>query len=187
MVISTRKLGYVVYTYPRAGLNAFTRTYELKTHRHLRGTHFDDDAMGMKIISIIRNPKDSVASLIAMNDRKGHSHIGDHYYDQIVQDLIDDYSAKMEFIEKNSMMVVLYEDFCIDATAVVRKVANLLGDELVDPDAVSTDIFNRDGTHVSSSRELPNYGDFVEYLQSFDFTRANESYERLASKHRLNL
>jgi hypothetical protein len=188
---STRKNGYVVYTYPRSGLNAFTHTYELQTEVHLRGTHFDDDADGMQIVSIIRDPKSSVASLIAMNAKKGHSQIGDEGYHAMVDLYIREFSDKMRFIDSNAEIVVLYEDFCKDPSAVVKKVADALGDEILHPEAVSTKIFNggpySSVPHVSSSRELPDYDEFVQYLTRFDFEQAEKNYEALANKHRLNL
>lgn len=173
----------VVFTYPRSGLNFLVDTYNQQTKHHLHSTHFESEVNGREVLSIVRDPKSTIASILVMDINNGGLSLDDPKFDQHVGNRINEYIQAMRYIRKFGRVVVFYKDLCQDPGGVVQKLAKYLDDEILYPEALAQGVYAEG--HLTSSRSLSYHQDVVDRLKDFRWGQALVEYNILLAEHKI--
>lgn len=166
-------------TYPRTGSHYLDRLIYKKAKFHIERSHtvnqlFDiNNKKTKRIVTIARDPKDSIASWIGLNKFLGSTYRG-------TSEMMTDYILLYNFLYDNADYVIGYEDLVEYPDAVTEKILELL--EINDENYLDfvTDVDYDSKTYIQSSKSVPGYGDIN--LDDFNFDSCYFYYERLLER-----
>jgi len=158
---------YLVY-YPRSAGRYFMYNYEQMTMTSGVFSHNVKVMKNSNVISIIRNPQDSISStIIAGLVLKNNKEQALSILKDLVDKQFDEYTKTYSSIIRLKPVIVKYEDVVNDFNSVVKKVAPILGHKVV------CDFKNM--THPSSSQ----------YLATSKLDDSYDDVYRVVSQHKL--
>ena len=166
-------------TYPRSGSHYFDRLVYEKAKFHIERSHtvhqlFDiNNNKTKRIVTIARDPKESVASWIALNKFLGSTYRG-------VSEMMGDYVLLYSFLYENADYVIDYKDLIQFPEIVTNKILQLL--EIDDSNYLQfvTDIDYDSKTYIQSSKSVPGYEDIN--LDELNFDSCYFYYYRLLER-----
>ena len=163
-------------TYPRSGQNLFRMLLRQQGYR-IAASHNTEDFLNKKqVVSIIRNPVDSVASAFAMvSFYKKEIEYG------LVELMLKNYEKTYSWLLSNYAHVILYEDLIERPKEVVEAFLNRFS--LNKKDIVYDLNLSKDDPkekYLVSSKNLDIYNEILEYTKTCLFIdAATESYRKL--------
>ena len=167
-------------TYPRSGSHFFMDTlYEIEkinfTKSHFLDQLFDkDNSKQKKIITIARDPIDSISSYLALNKERK---IRDEF--SIVQKTTD-YVLMYSFLCENADYVIDFNDLITDPDSVIKKILDLLNIDKNKYHNFATYAIPKYKNFIPSSKELINYDKNI--LNSFNTDLCYFYYNKLLEK-----
>lgn len=166
-------------TYPRSGSHYFDKLIYEKAKFHIERSHvinhlFDKNNKKIKkIVTIARDPKESISSWIALNKFLSSDYRG-------INEMVTDYIFLYNFLYENADYVIDYKDLVGYPDAVTEKILALLGINDKNSSQFVTDIDYDSKTYIKSSTVVPGYKDIE--LDSFNIDLCYFYYHRLLEK-----
>lgn len=139
----------ILLTFPRCGSHYLGSLIRQNAKIQIPQTHIIGDALLKFPISIIRNPKDSFISQIAMDKHYG--------LNRLYNNLADGYIKMYKYLIENESLLIKYEDLIDSPELVTINVCNYLGHpikEVVYKDYLFDQIQNN---HLVSSKKSEYY------------------------------
>ncbi len=125
------------------------------------------------IITIARDPKESIASWIALNKFLGSTYRG-------VREMMGDYVLLYSFLYENADYVIDYEDLVESPDAVTKKILELLEIDDTNASQFVTDIDYDSKTYIQSSKSVPGYEEID--LDELDFDSCYFYYHKILER-----
>lgn len=175
---------YVV-TFPRSGSHYFDRVFYKETKLRIETSHavnwlFDKDNNKQRtIITIIRDPKDSIASYIAYEENKLKDS-GWHVDDNRINQIITEYILLYSFLYENAEHVIDFNDLIAHPEYTTKKILALLDIKEKDIHLFDGYFGDEDAFFIESSKNLPSYNKDI--LNSFNVDACYFYYNRLLTK-----
>ena len=176
--IPTDKVIPHVLTYPRSGMHFFDDTlYEIE-NIHFTKSHFLDEVFDKNnnkqrlIITIARDPIDSISSYLAI-----HNGTGDEF---LITQRITDYVLMYAFLCENADYVVDFNDLVTYPESVIKKILSLVNIDKNRYNVFFRDNINKNKNYKASSKSLPNYKKNI--LDDFDLDLCYYYYYKLLEK-----
>lgn len=169
-------------TYPRSGSHYFAKLVYEKTMFNIQRSHtvnisFDNNNNKTKtIVTIARDPKDSIVSLIALELGRGFN-----MTDTRINEIITNYILLYNFLFQEADYVVDFNDLVLYPDAVIEKILGLL--EIDDTSYLKfPDNTNYDADEMAkkSSKNIPIYENIN--LNNFNIELCYLYYNKLLSK-----
>jgi hypothetical protein len=166
-------------TYPRSGSHYFDKLLYQKANFHIERSHvinhlFDKDNKKIKrIITIARDPKESISSWIGLNKFLSSDYRG-------VNEMITDYIFLYNFLYENADYVIDYNDLVEYPNSVTEKILELLEINDKNSSQFVTEIDYDSKTYIKSSKSVPGYNDID--LDGFNVELCYFYYQRLLQK-----
>lgn len=166
-------------TYPRSGSHYFDRLIYEKVKFHIERSHTVHQLFGINnnktrtLITIARDPKESIASWVALNKFLGSTYRG-------VNEMMGDYVLLYSFLYDNADYVIDYKDLIEFPDVVTTKILELLEIDESNSSQFVTDIDYDSKTYVQSSKTVPGYEDTN--LDDLDFTSCYFYYKKLLER-----
>jgi hypothetical protein len=170
-------------TYPRSGQNLFTGLLGQQNYSISRSHEISDFSNQSHVITIIRNPVDSVASAIAMVD------FYKEFYEQeigysLIPSMLKEYERMYAWLLENATYVISYDDLLHNPKRTVEKFLNDLGLEW---GSIEYDLgLTRDNPKnlsLVSSKNVDSYPGYLEYVKTASFVEdAKKIYAKLLLK-----
>lgn len=162
-------------TYPRSGSWLFAKTLYRKTGFPINKFHWKI-ITSLKTVSIIRNPKDTLTSKIAMEVQNNNYSLNIENVKSVIQEYISFYS----YIEKNVSIIIDYDALVKDPQKTIEVFAQrnnlkILEDETYVPDTGDDPEIG----YWVTSKKLSTYKDVERILEDADLSEAYKIYERL--------
>jgi len=170
-------------TYPRSGSHYFDdMLYEQEkihfTKSHYPNELFDENNNKQRpIITIARDPLDSVSSYLALNKYLHFDEMGSQY---TILEKITEYAFMYAFLCENADYVIDFNDLVSYPESVVKKILSLLNIDKNKYDLFDRTEPDRYKDYVPSSKSLPNYKS--DFLDNFDFNLCYYYYHKLLEK-----
>jgi len=167
-------------TYPRSGSHFFMDTlYEIEkinfTKSHFLDQLFDKDNNKQRtIITIARDPIDSISSYLALNRER---RVMDEF--SIVKNKTD-YVLMYSFLCENADYVIDFNDLITDPDSVIKKILDLLNIDKKEYHNFATHPIPKYKNFIPSSKELINYDKNI--LNSLDLDLCYYYYHKLLEK-----
>lgn len=169
-------------TFPRSGSHFFAKLIYKKTKFNLQRSHTVNIAFGYdnskikKIVTIIRDPKDTITSLIALENGLGYYIKNDR-----INEIITEYILFYNFLLQEADYVIDFKDLITYPDIVVDKMLELLEiDEKTYLKYPDDTYYDAVGLAKESSKSIPGYEDVD--LDSFNLNLCYLYYEKLLSK-----
>lgn len=169
-------------TFPRSGSHFFAKLIKEKTMFNLQRSHtvniaFDNNNNKTKtIVTIVRDPKDTITSLIALESGNGYDITNDR-----INDIITQYILFYSFLFQESDYVIDFKDLTTYPDTVVNKMLELLEIDkesyIKYPDDVC---YDAQGLAKKSSKSIPIYNSIN--LDDFNISLCYLYYNKLLSK-----
>lgn len=145
-------------TYPRSGSHYFDRLFEKESGFRIEKTHtvnwvFDKDHNKQRvIITIARDPRDSIASYIAAEHRGVYEVTW-----QRVNQIVSEYILLYSFLYEHADYVIDFNDLVKYPDTTIKKVIELLDIKEDEHHLFDGDYGQPDPFFVESSKDLPDY------------------------------
>jgi len=169
-------------TFPRSGSHYFAKLVKEKTMFNIQRSHsvntsFDNNNKKTKnIITIARDPKDSITSLIALGVAQGFS-----MTDSKIDEIITQYILLYNFLIQEADYVIDFNDLVLYPDTVIEKILDLIQIDtksyLKFPDLTD---YDTKGLARVSSKSIPFYNDIT--INSFDMGPCYFYYNKLLSR-----
>lgn len=164
----------IILTMPRSGSNLLENTVESMGMFRIGKSHYCWDSRGKNIITVIRNPLDTLTSFAAM---RMHYRGG-----EIRKDIVAQYCSTYRYLIKNADIILDYEDLVKDPHSVAAFVINSIGKTVFfkSPEIKrNEDIASR--KYLVSSGVSDYYSVAKELMLSEDLGECYELYEQALS------
>lgn len=171
-------------TYPRSGSHYFDDMLYQQEKIHFTKSHYlnelfdENNNKKRPIITIARDPIDSVRSYLALNKYLHLDNLEGRQY--TVLEKITEYAFMYAFLCENADYVIDFNDLVSYPESVIKKILNLLN---IDKNKyIFFDNFKdvRYKDYIPSSKSLPNYEN--NFLDNFDFNLCYYYYHKLLEK-----
>lgn len=171
----------VILCTPRVASRFFAEAFQKEIGISLQKTHSSASPLLSKyeIIGIVRNPLDTIASIIAMGHFLHNTPIGDEInIDSFIKSYIDTNKA---IIEK-AKMIIMYDDLVEDVESVVKKVINKINISKPEYphytiDKKIEDVVDPINGYLVSSKTYKNYTLIKDKILEYDLLEAYEIYQ----------
>lgn len=172
-------------TFPRSGLHYFTRVFHKEIGLYIENSHEvnwiygKDNKKERTVITIARDPRDSIASYIAYEQSRFAGFewtVSDTRINQIVTEYITQYN----FLYEHADYVIDFNDLIKYPDAVVKKILNLLSIEKENYHLFNKSVKKEDSSFKESSKDLPYYD--KDMLDKFNVEACYVYYNRLLEK-----
>lgn len=162
-----------IVTYPRSGANYLSNLILNNCRQEINYFHIPQNPDRF-IITIVRNPFESIHSHVAM---RKHYHPDEGYSKRYNNEYKDMYN----FLYENADIIIKYEDLIESSEKVLLKICNDLGFEINPLDIpVPVTMDNKENTYLRSSKTSSEYK--KEHFKIEDISDCYESYNKLLSK-----
>lgn len=168
-------------TYPRSGSHYFEKIMHSHTKRYIEKSHTvnwllnQNNEKQRTIITIARDPKDSIASYLAVESR-GIYPITMNRINQVVTEYITKYNFMYDYAD----YVVDFNDLIKYPDAIIKKILSLSDINEEDYHLTGRDTPDMDAFYLESSKNLPGYD--KHNLNDFNIDLAYFYYNRLLEK-----
>jgi hypothetical protein len=168
-------------TYPRSGSHYFDRIFQKESGFRIEKTHtvnwfFDKDCVKYRtVITIARDPRESIASYIAAEHRDVYP-VTTNRINQVVSEYILLYS----FLYEHADYVIDFKDLVKNPDATVKKLISLLDIKEDEHYLFDGDYGKEDPFFLESSKDLPDYNKYL--LDDFNIDLCYFYYNRLLEK-----
>lgn len=138
----------------------------------------------LKLITIVRDPKDLLVSHVSLAIKQRHEgFIIDENnplnIDNVIS-LAEKYSNDYLELEKNSTIVVSYDQLMLFPFEVISAIAHSMGIDVI-TDKYETQLVDFDDYTVSS-KQLPHYDDIRNIIKEMDLSNFYQAYHKILSK-----
>lgn len=164
----------VIICYPRCASTYLGRYIEQRTMKHLQKIHHLKVIPGYKIVGIIRNPVDALASFVSM---VGH-HENRVDYDKILEKQIIKYNLSLEFLIKNADIIVDHKTIIENPEYSVKTICDFLNikikynfDYVDQIEDIPKDHF------LKTSKRLESYSRILEIIDKTDIAKSENLYK----------
>jgi len=169
----------ILITYPRSGLHFFSTAFEDFTGIHLNSSH-EKVYNNKNIITIIRNPLDSISSWYSMNkSSKNGNLITD-------EDYVSIYNNLYLFFNHRADTIIKFEDMSDNIEKVMEIICNKYNLEKIrnlDLNLILSNLSkNLKGDVIHTSKNLENYNNDKEYWKTIDLSESIKLYNILKQK-----
>jgi len=159
-------------TFPRSGVNYFAEFFYQLTGLYLPRSHEPMSAMGKQMISIVRNPVDTIASATAMylttNSHLTTEQVAESFSRQY-------YTFYNKILNSGPNVVIDYEKFIERPMDVLISFIKYLD---IEYDVVEyNDQLENHDDYVVSSKSSIIYEDTLNYIKTLDLTLHTKEYE----------
>jgi len=169
-------------TFPRSGSHYFAKLVYEKTMFNIQRSHsinisFDrNNKKTKKIVTIARDPKDSITSLIALEKS-----FVPHMPDSKINEMITNYIMFYSFLLQEADYIIDFKELISSPDKVIDKALDFLQiDSTSYLNFPDTTDYNAKGLARKSSKSIPMYENIN--LDSFDMGLSYLYYEKLLSK-----
>lgn len=175
------KLRFHLTTYPRSGSHYFEKVMHKQTKRYIEKSHAvtwlldKNNNKQRTIITIARDPIESIASYIAVEHR-GEYPVTMNRVNQIVSEYITKYNFMYDYAD----YVVDFNDLVKYPDGIVKKILSLSDINEEDYHLVGRDVPDEDNFYLATSKELPEYG--KDLLEDYNIGLCYFYYNRLLEK-----
>jgi hypothetical protein len=169
-------------TFPRSGSHYFAKLVKEKTMFNIQRSHsvntsFDNNNKKTKnIITIARDPKDSIISLIALGVAQGFN-----MTDSKINEIMTQYILLYNFLIQEADYVIDFNDLVLYPDTVIEKILDLIQIDtksyLKFPDLTD---YDAKGLARESSKSIPSYNDIT--INSFNMGPCYFYYNKLLSR-----
>ncbi len=167
-------------TYPRSGSHYFDDLIYEEKKLHFNKSHYLDQLFDKNnnknrtIITIARDPKDSISSYLALFrlHEPGNEHI--------ISEKITEYILMYSFLYEHADYVIDFNDLVNNPKPVIEKVLNFISIEEDDYHRFNTDAVSKFKGFIPSSKPLASYNDKV--LDGFNLDLCYFYYNKLLEK-----
>jgi len=172
-------------TYPRSGAHYFDRVFYKNTKFHIEHSHSVDWLYDRKnnkarvVITIARDPKDSIASYIA-HEKNKFSGLDWYVNDTRVSQIITEYIVMYNFLYEHADYIIDFNDLVGKPEETVKRLFTLLDVSEKDCHLFDGHFGHEDPFFVESSKELPGYD--RARLDDFNLDLCYFYYHRLLEK-----
>jgi hypothetical protein len=171
-------------TYPRSGSHYFDDAIYKEIGIHIEKSHsvmklFDKDSNKIKkIITIVRNPKDSITSYIA-NQLK-NTQLNEESLNIKINQLLTEYIMFYNFLYEYADYIIDFNDLVTNTDLLIKKVINLLKIEEKDYIFFDRNIHIYSKEYVHSSKILSSYD--KDLLNNFNLDLCYFYYNKILEK-----
>jgi len=142
------------------------------------------DVEKLKLITIVRDPKDLLVSHVSLSVKQRHkgfiidedTPLNIDNIKTLAEKYCDDYLE----LEKNSTIVINYDQLVLSPFEVTSTIANNMGIDII-TDKYETQLVDFDDYSVSS-KQLPHYDDIRNVINEMDFSYFYQAYQKILSK-----
>jgi hypothetical protein len=181
------KLPYLL-TYPRSGSHYFDDLVYKEAKIHIEKSHFvnllfdKNNNKEKTILTIVRDPIDSINSVVAAETQNASMRINPHFVRPKVNELITFYILLYSFLCDHADYVIDFNDLVEYPDAVIKKTLNLL-----EINEENYNLFYRGEQpyakeYIPSSKKLPNYDKDILSKYNFNIDLCYFYYNRLLEK-----
>ena len=174
----------ILLTFPRSGSTALEKSLLAKCEVVLDKTHIVEESKNKKIITVIRDPLESMTSFIAMtlhyfpdieNSDNWKRMFGDLSWTGIFNEIYD-------YLILNANLVITYEGLMDNLTETTKLVSDFLNLKMVNPNAeITVGDDNPSAYYLSTSKRSPIYDEAIKKANSLDLTSCYERYNKIKS------
>ena len=172
-----------VITYPRSGQNLFRDLLNQQDYFMPHSHEITDFLNEKHVVTIARNPVDSVASAIAMVD-----FYKEHYKEEIshlmIPSMLIKYEKTYAWLLENATYIIAYEDLTNNPKETVEKFLDYLSLKRSNVDyKLNMSKDNPDHLSLVSSKNVDSYPKYLEHVKASAFLESAEKiYEKVLSK-----
>lgn len=167
---------HVLVTIPRTGSNYLMRLIQQKTKNfHITKTH-SFPKNHKHIITIARDPKDTILSTAAMNAHSGNWH------DYNFSGFINEYVKLGNKLYHEAKIIISYDDLIKHPDRVVKYLANAMNIEYIDNHYTNTLSDDPKLGYLVSSQTSMYYHMIEPLMDTLDLSEAYEIYNKMLSK-----
>jgi hypothetical protein len=160
----------ILLTFPRCGSFYLQQLIYQNTGIMLPKTHIIEESDLKFPISIIRNPKDSIKSMIAMELHYNK----DYKFD--INILTNFYIDLISYLINNESFLIKYDDLLKNSNEVTKAVCSFLGENIEGVSYKNVLVDMKEYKHLISSKKSDMYSKF--YISENDLFEANLLYIR---------
>jgi hypothetical protein len=148
-------------TFPRSGSHYFDKLVYEKEGIHIEKSHsvdllFDKNNNKIrKIITIVRDPKDSITSFISLEEQRGRRTL--FFQNLRIHQMMSEYVTINNFLYENADYVIDFNDLLIHPDLVIKKIIELLEINKEDYKNFNTTKDEYPKTYILSSKNLSSY------------------------------
>jgi hypothetical protein len=170
-------------TYPRSGSHYFDDILYEEEKIHFTKSHFLDELFDKnnnkirKIITISRDPVDSISSYVGLYNGFGLYPVGHEY---LFQEKITEYVLMYSFLCEHADYVIDFNDLLQHPKPVIKKILKLLDINKNKYNIFDNNIIPRHENFKPSSKSLPHYDKSM--LDNFDLSLCYYYYYKLLEK-----
>lgn len=177
----------MIYSYMRSGSHFFTDYFRQRTGFCFETSHkYNDDTERKGTIAIVRDPVEAIASTCAMiwsNNQEEHHEDLNNWSDYQV----NLYLETLRTTKEKSSVIIDYENLCKNPEDHVSYISKLVDIPI-----------NNNGEYVSllkdnpsdgfsvTSKSIPIYDEFVDYIKKYDLSEAYCLYNELKARSIFN-
>lgn len=167
---------HVLVTIPRTGSNYLIRLIQQKTKGfQIIKTHsFPKEHR--HIITIARDPRDTILSTAAMNAHSGN------WQDNNFSGFIDEYVKLGSRLYDEARIIISYDDLIKHPDEVVKYLANVMNIKYTDKEYTNTLSDNQELGYLVSSQTSMYYHMLEPLMDTLDLSEAYEIYHKMLSK-----
>jgi hypothetical protein len=169
-----------IITYPRSGQNLFRDLLDQQDYSILHSHEIADFLNEKHVVTIVRNPVDSVASAMAMID-----FYKEHYKEKInylmIPSMLIKYEETYTWLLENATYIISYEDLIGNPKDTVEKFLDHLSLKRTSVD-YRLDMSRDNPNHLSlvSSKNVDSYPGHLEHVKASAFLEnAEKIYQRI--------
>lgn len=169
-----------LFTYPRSGSHYFADLLYKEAQINFIKSHYTGDTFDKNnekrrtIITIARDPKDSILSYLALMDLESRCH------ESIVYEKITEYILMYDFLFKHADYVIDFNDMINYPESVIKKILSLLKIDENNYHLFDRNFVPKYKNFIPSSKTLPNYKDNM--LNGYNIDLCYFYYHKLLEK-----
>ena len=164
----------LILTFPRCGSFYLQQLVHQNSGIMLSKSHIIEESDKKDLISIIRNPQDSIKSMISME-----MHYNKDYRFNL-KDIEKAYIKMNDYLTNNNALLIRYEDLLDKPEEVTKKVCRFLGKEILSVNYVNVLKDLKEYNHLVSSKDSKSY--LLVDIKKEDLVDANKSYFKALEK-----
>jgi hypothetical protein len=177
----------VLASFPRSGSTFFINEFESKTGIHIKRTH--EMLMHENIISCIRNPKETLTSLLCMKyesiafTKKIDIVLDEDYLFKMLESMAEYYLNFYNYLVKSENLIIEYSNFINDSEPYIKAVASYFGIKLLSNGLKLPPPKDRIFSGYLKSSKISNrYGYCLSFVKDFNIQKLEEAYQIALSK-----